>query len=132
MKQKSELPLVLGGHSFIAQLGSDPLASEEEQLHIVEACLEHKIRWFDTTYRPERVALGRTLAALDRRAEATVLGWNFFADFLPGESVGEAACYRPESIEIILEDLRMSWVDCLVMVPGEEPSFISTTVRERL
>ena len=121
MKQKSELPLILGGHSFIAQLGSDPLASEEEQLKIVEGCLEHGIRWFDTTYRPERVALGRVLAALGRRDDATVLAWNFFTDFLPGESVGDAACYRPESIEIILEELGTTYVDCLVMVPAKDP-----------
>ena len=121
MKQKSELPLILGGHSFIAQLGSDPLASEEEQLKIVEGCLEHGIRWFDTTYRPERVALGRVLAALGRRDDATVLAWNFFTDFLPGELVGDAACYRPELIEIILEELGTTYVDCLVMVPAKDP-----------
>ena len=43
------IPLILGGHSFIRQLGSDPLATEEEQAAIVSTCLDRGIRWFDTT-----------------------------------------------------------------------------------
>jgi aryl-alcohol dehydrogenase-like predicted oxidoreductase len=117
MKGPAELPLILGGHSFISQLGNDQLPSEEEQLRIVRSCLDHGIRWFDTTYRPERAALGRALGVLGRREEATILAWNFFTDFSSGDSVGEAECYRPEHIEIILDELGTSYVDCLVMVP---------------
>lgn len=122
MKALAEMPLILGGHSFIRQLGSDQPSSEEEQRRIVQSCLDHGIRWFDTTYRPERVALGKMLDELGRREEATILAWNFFMDFSPGDPVGEADYYRPEHIEIILDDLRTSYVDCLVMVPLSNPA----------
>jgi aryl-alcohol dehydrogenase-like predicted oxidoreductase len=121
MRPMAEMPLILGGHSFISQLGNDPPASEAVQRKIVESCLEHGIRWFDTTYQPERVALGKALHALGRRDEATILAWNFFTGFSPGDSVGEAECYRPEHIEIILEELRTACVDCLVMVSLDDP-----------
>ena len=49
-------PLILGGHSFIQQLGNDPQPSEATQLAIVAACLDQGITWFDTTYQPERLA----------------------------------------------------------------------------
>ena len=62
----TEVPLILGGHPFISQLGNDPPASEREQRRIVEACLDHGIRWFDTTYQPKRVALGNVLRAVAR------------------------------------------------------------------
>ena len=121
MTRPTEIPLILGGHSFITQLGNDPAASAEEQQRIVESCLELGIRWFDTTYQPERVALGKALNALGRRDEATILAWNFFKSFSPGDSVGEAEYYRPQHIEIILEELRTAYVDCLVMVPLDDP-----------
>jgi aryl-alcohol dehydrogenase-like predicted oxidoreductase len=111
------MPVILGGHSFIAQLGNDPLASKEEQRRIVESCLGHGIRWFDTTYQPERVALGKLLEELGRHDEARILAWNFFKAFSPGDPVGEPECYAPQHIEIILEELRTSYVDGLVMVP---------------
>ena len=116
-----DLPLVLGGHSFIRQLGNDPLVSEQEQCAIVEACLDGGIRWLDTTYQPERIALGDMLHRLGRRNEATILAWSFFRHFTPSEPVGEAECYRPEHIEIILEQLRTPYVDCLVVIPVEDP-----------
>ena len=117
MNRVSESPLILGGHSFISQLGNDPPASVQEQHAIVESCLDHGIRWFDTTYQPERVALGNVLEVLGRRAEATILAWNFFTEFAPGDPVGEAECYRPNHIDVILEQLRTNYVDCLVVVP---------------
>ncbi len=117
----AEMPLILGGHSFIDQLGNDPYASSEEQHRIVESCLNHGIRWFDTTYQPERVALGNVLHALGRREEATILAWNFFTDFSPGEAVGEAEYFRPGQIDCILEQLRTNYVDCLVLVPLDDP-----------
>jgi len=114
-------PLVLGGHSFISQLGNDPPASQQEQHRIVEACLDHGIRWFDTTYQPERVALGNVLHALGRRDEATILAWNFFTDFAPGDPVGRPDYYRAGHIDVILEQLRTTFVDCLVVVPMDDP-----------
>jgi aryl-alcohol dehydrogenase-like predicted oxidoreductase len=114
--RSAEVPLILGGHSFIAQLGNDPPASVQQQQSIVESCLEHGIRCFDTTYQPERVALGKALNALGSRAEVSILAWNFFKKFSPGDPVGEAEYYRPHHIEIILEELQTTYVDCLVMV----------------
>lgn len=118
MSRAMESRLILGGHSFISQLGNDPPASEHEQRQIVEACLDRGIRWFDTTYQPERVALGNILHALGRRGEATILAWNFFTDFSAGDECGLAECYRPEHIDVILRQLRTSYVDGLVLVPS--------------
>jgi aryl-alcohol dehydrogenase-like predicted oxidoreductase len=121
MSPAPETPLILGGHSFISQLGNDPPASAEDQRAIVESCLDHGIRWFDTTYQPERVALGKAFEALGRRSEATILAWNFFTNFAPGDPVGEAEYYRPGRIDIILEELRTPYVDCLVVHPLDDP-----------
>ena len=121
MSQTGEIPLILGGHTFISQLGNDPPASEEQQHLIVESCLNRGIRWFDTTYQPERVALGRVLASLGRRDEATIMAWNFFTDFAPEDPVGGPGCYGPGDIDNILEQLHTSHVDCLVMVPSHDP-----------
>jgi aryl-alcohol dehydrogenase-like predicted oxidoreductase len=116
----TEIPLILGGHSFIAQLGNDPPASVQQQQRIIESCLEHGLRWFDTTYQPERVALGNALSTLGSRGEVSILAWNFFKKFSPGDAVGEAEYYRPHHIEIILDELRTAYVDCLVMVPLDD------------
>ena len=62
-----DVPLVLGGHSFIRQLGNEPRPDAGEQARIVAVCLDAGIRWFDTMYAPERVALGRA-ALVDRNA----------------------------------------------------------------
>jgi aryl-alcohol dehydrogenase-like predicted oxidoreductase len=121
MSQPTEIPLILGGHTFISQLGNDPPASEQQQQLIVESCLNRGIRWFDTTYQPERVALGKVLHSLGRRDEATILAWNFFRDFAPDDPVGEPSYYCPGHIDTILEQLRTSYVDCLVMVPLDHP-----------
>ena len=87
----------------------------------MESCLEHGIRWFDTTYQPERVALGNALHALGRRDEARIFAWNFFRNFSPDDQVGDAEHFRPEHIEIILEELRTNYVDYLVMTSLDDP-----------
>ena len=117
MNRATEAPLVLGGHSFISQLGNDPPASAQEQRAIIEWCLDHGIHWFDTTYQPERIVLGNAFHALARRDEARILAWNFFTDFGPGDPTGQPDYYRPGHIDVILEQLRTAYVDCLVMVP---------------
>jgi aryl-alcohol dehydrogenase-like predicted oxidoreductase len=119
MGRTTDVPLILGGHSFISQLGNDPPASEQEQRRIAETCLDHGIVWFDSTYKPERVALGKALHALGRRSEATILAWNFFTDFSPGDPVGGPEYYRPGHIDSILEQLHSVYVDILVVVPLE-------------
>ena len=117
----SELPLVLGGHSFIQQLGNDPRPSPEEQLSLVASCLDHGIRWFDTTYQPERIALGQALSTLRRRESATILAWNFFIDFDDTGAVGGPAYYQPHHIEQMLEQLQTTWIDGLVIHNLQDP-----------
>ena len=116
MGQATDVPLILGGHSFINQLGNDPSVSEQDRYRIVESCLEHGIRWFDTTYQPERVALGRVFQAIGRRNEATIMAWNFFTDFSSDDPVGKPEYYRPHHIDAILEELQTDYIDCLVAI----------------
>jgi aryl-alcohol dehydrogenase-like predicted oxidoreductase len=121
MDQATKIPLILGGHSFISQLGNDPPVSERDQHRIVESCLDRGVRWFDTTYQPERIALGNVLHTLGRRSEATILAWNFFTDFSPDDRPAEPEYYRPDHIDVILEQLRTDYVDCLVVIPLDDP-----------
>jgi aryl-alcohol dehydrogenase-like predicted oxidoreductase len=121
MKQAPEVPLILGGHSFISQLGNDPPVSEPNQCRIVESCLDHGIRWFDTTYQPERIALGNVLHTLGRRSEATILAWNFFTDFSADDAPTKPEYYRPNHIDVILEQLRTDHVDGLVTMALDNP-----------
>jgi aryl-alcohol dehydrogenase-like predicted oxidoreductase len=111
----NEAKLGLGGHSFIEQLGNDPLASFEEQCEIVTACLDSGISLIDTTYYQERVALGRVMQKLGRRDEARIMAWNFFKQ--PGkedELVGYTP-YEEEHLQIMLEELQMEYIDILVI-----------------
>jgi aryl-alcohol dehydrogenase-like predicted oxidoreductase len=117
----TEIPLVLGGHSFISELGNDPAVPESRHPELVESCLDHGIRWFDTTYAPERIALGKALQAVERRHEATVLAWNFFRDSSSTGSIVPAQPYQPGKIDIILDELRTDRVDALVLVPSDDP-----------
>lgn len=114
-------PLILGGHSFIQQLGNDPQPSEATQLVIVAACLDQGITWFDTTYQPERLALGKALARLGRRAEVTIIAWNFFVDFDNNGEVGGPDYYQPHHIEQMLAQLQTNWIDCLVVHDLTDP-----------
>ena len=41
------VPLVLGGHSFIRQLGNDPALNAGQCAELVAACLDCGITWFD-------------------------------------------------------------------------------------
>jgi len=115
MSSGGELPLILGGHTFIAQLGSDPAADSHAQEAVVAACLDAGICTFDTTYLPERVALGRCLETLGRRDEATVIAWNFFTDSGPKGELGGAAAYEPDSVGRMLEELRSERIEMLVV-----------------
>ena len=115
MGQKAEIPFILGGHSYIKQLGNDFPTDRELQVKIVETCLNKGIRWFDTTYQPERIALGNALDQLGRREEAVVIVWNFFTQFGPEESVGGAHYYQPHHLELMLEQLKTDYIDRLVV-----------------
>ena len=125
--------LILGGHSFIQQLGNDPAADEELQIEIVRACLDAGITTFDTTYQPERVALGRALSVLGRRDEATIIAWNFFKSFGPGDEVGGPAPYRPEHWDILCEQLGTDHIEVLVLHsvgnPAEDAAQLELAMR---
>lgn len=111
------VPLVLGGHSFIKQLGTDPRPDEATAERIVAACLEQGIVWFDTTYQPERIALGRVLQTLKARNKATLLVWNFFHDFDEGGEVGGPSAYRENSLDLLCKQLQTDLLDILVVHP---------------
>ena len=119
--QAPELPLILGGHSFIRQLGNDPPVPKRDQCRIVDSCLDHAVRWFDTTYQPERIALGNVFQAIGRRNEATIMAWNFFTDFSPDDPVGKPEYYQPHHIDVILEQLQTDYIDCLVAILLNDP-----------
>lgn len=115
--------LILGGHSFIAQLGNDPRPSPAEADTLVAACLDHGIRHFDTTYRPERLALGACLERLGRRSEARLIAWNFFRDFDDtATDPGGPKAYREEHLPAILADLRTDHLDELVVHRVNDPA----------
>jgi aryl-alcohol dehydrogenase-like predicted oxidoreductase len=108
--------LVLGGHSFIRQLGNDPALNADQCAELVAACLDCGIAWFDTTYQPERIALGQTLHRLGRRNEARIIAWNFFVDFdHDAKDVGGADYYRPHHLELMLDQLQTDYIDDLVV-----------------
>jgi aryl-alcohol dehydrogenase-like predicted oxidoreductase len=115
MAETAAGPLVLGGHSYIQQLGNEPKPTVSEQRALVAKCLDEGITWFDTTYMPERTALGKALKDLDRSNEAFILAWNFFQEFDDEGSVGKASRYVPEHIDRMLGELQTDYIDCLVV-----------------
>jgi aryl-alcohol dehydrogenase-like predicted oxidoreductase len=117
MERIAETPLGLGGHSFISQLGNEPMPSLGAQRDIVEACLDNGIRWFDTTHRPERVGLGRALEALGRRDEAKIIAWNFLEDVGsgPDDKLDRPRRFEAGVLEELLAQLRTDYIDGLVI-----------------
>lgn len=107
-----DLPLGLGGHTFIEELGNDPPLSHEESVEIVEACLDSGITFFDTTYTPERIRLGEALDALGRCDEATIVAWNFF-----GSAQSSPIPPKEGHIDAILSELQVDYVDRFVVHP---------------
>jgi aryl-alcohol dehydrogenase-like predicted oxidoreductase len=110
-----ELPLILGGHTYIQQLGNEPRPSPDQIDAIVAACLDAGICWFDTTYRPERIALGNALQRLRRRDEAHLIAWNFVRLFDDGDDVGGPDAYQPHHLDEMLRDLHTDRIDALVV-----------------
>jgi aryl-alcohol dehydrogenase-like predicted oxidoreductase len=109
--------MIVGGHSFIPELGNDPAIGLDAQISIVSECLDRGINCFDTTYEPERIALGRILQETGRRDEAMIIAWNFFkesssAAYLVGPRPFEAA-----HLERLLSQLRTDYIDMLVVHP---------------
>ncbi|NLF39058.1 hypothetical protein GX586_06405 [bacterium] len=128
--QKRSRPsqLVVGGHSFIPELGSDPSTDFDTQLEIVNECLDNGINCFDTTYEPERVALGRILETLGRRDEAHIIAWNFFADPGTGRYLVGPQPFVEEHIGKLSDQLRTDCIDMLVVHPVGD----ATTNRKQL
>ncbi|MBT4496352.1 MAG: hypothetical protein HOC74_01445 [Gemmatimonadetes bacterium] len=118
MKRCDELPLMLGGHSFVQQLGNDPIPDAGVVMEIVAACLDEGIRWFDTTFKPERIALGAALASLGRREEATVACWSHFGIFGPEDESDHSVPLEPHHLDIMQEDLQSDCVDAVVVHPS--------------
>lgn len=108
-------PLILGGHSYIAQLGNDPKPTADRIDAIVSTCLDSGIDLFDTTYRPERLALGAVLARLARRDEARIIVWNFFDIFSDDEPCGGPRPYREADLDALQADLQTDFLDELVV-----------------
>jgi aryl-alcohol dehydrogenase-like predicted oxidoreductase len=114
--------LILGGHSFIKQLGNDPMPTEDQQCNIVAACIAAGIVTFDATYLPERVALGKALARTGLRDKAKIIAWNFFQDFGPEDSVSGHAPYQPHHLEQMLTELQTDHIERLVVHPVDDPA----------
>lgn len=108
------LPLVLGGHTFIPELGNDPATDREAQARIVDACLDAGIRRFDTTYAPERIGLGVALEMLGRRDEADIIAWNFILEG-DGAYLHSPAPYQRHHLAVMQEQLRTDRIDGLVV-----------------
>ena len=123
------LPLVLGGHSFIQQLGSDPMPSTTEADALVRRCLEVGIAWFDTTYLPERVLLGACLQRLQMSAKARIIAWNFFQDFAPGGDVGGPLAWQPHHLSGVLNELGVDRLHGMVVHLMEDPAVDRQQVR---
>jgi aryl-alcohol dehydrogenase-like predicted oxidoreductase len=112
--------LILGGHSFIQQLGNEPMPTEDVQCEIVAACIAAGITMFDTTYLPERVALGKALVQTGLRDKAQIIAWNFFTDFGREDSVGGHVAYQPHHLEQMLKELQTDHIERLVVHPVED------------
>lgn len=112
--------LIVGGHSFIPELGNDPPTDFDTQLAIVNECLDQGINCFDATYEPERIALGGILEALGRRSEAQIIAWNFFTDNCTGEYLVGPQPFEKDHIEQMLGQLRTDYIDMLVVHPVKD------------
>jgi aryl-alcohol dehydrogenase-like predicted oxidoreductase len=106
--------LVLGGHSFCTALANDPAPTAADARRLVAACGDVGIDWFDTTYRPERTALGNALRG-GTHPRARVIAWNFFKDFRETEEPGGPEAYQPAHIAAMLDDLGVARLDLLIV-----------------
>ena len=109
------LPLILGGHSFFSTLGNDPVPDPDAQADLVNTCLDHGIRWFDTTHQPERSALGAALNQLGRRGEAVIIAWNFLEVLTPNGPLDRPRLFQSGDLELILAQLQTDYLDLLVL-----------------
>jgi len=117
MTTHEDLPLMLGGHSFVQQLGNDPVPDQGAAVEIVAACLDAGILWFDTTFRPERIALGAALTHLGRRDEATIACWGHFRLFGPQDDYEYPVPLEPHHLDAMREDLQTDRIDEVVVSP---------------
>jgi aryl-alcohol dehydrogenase-like predicted oxidoreductase len=114
--------LIVGGHSFIPELGNDPALDSDSQLDLVDSCINAGISSFDTTYEAERIALGAILATLKRRDEACIIAWNFFSDRATGDYLVPPRAYQQSDIDVLCSQLQAEYIDLLVVHPVESQS----------
>lgn len=107
--------LVLGGHSFVAPLGSDPEPDRAGRAAILAACAAAGIGWVDTTYEPERDRLGEALhdSGLGERMQVCV--WNFFGGFGPRLRPYGPSPWREEHLDQVRRALDRDRIDALVV-----------------
>jgi aryl-alcohol dehydrogenase-like predicted oxidoreductase len=115
MGNNTDVPLILGGHSFFSDLGNEPAPTPDGCRDIVSACLDAGITWFDTTHQPERLALGRALSELDRRDEATIFAWNFMQVLGPRDKLDRPVEFESRHLEQLCGELQTNAIDCLVL-----------------
>jgi len=115
--QSTPSRLIVGGHSFIAELGNDPVIDFDRQLEIVNTCIDAGITGFDTTYEPERIAVGRVLKELKRRDQAQIMAWNFFNDPGTGQHIVAPRPFMPHDLDTLLEQFNTTYIDLLVVHP---------------
>jgi aryl-alcohol dehydrogenase-like predicted oxidoreductase len=114
--------LILGGHSFIRQLGNDPEPDAEEAARIVAACCEHGITTFDTTYLSERLRLAGALRHCGRSAQAQIVVWNFFDQEHADGSLGGPAEWTGERLDQVRRECGRERIDHLVVHPLLDPT----------
>ena len=117
MTPPNEFPLILGGHSFLQQLGNDPIPDVGLATEIVAACLDAGICWIDSTFRPERITLGAALSRLGRREEATITCWSHFGIFGPKDEHDMPVPLEPHHLDFMREDLQTDRIDAVVVSP---------------
>jgi aryl-alcohol dehydrogenase-like predicted oxidoreductase len=101
-------------------LGTDPATDFDAQVAIVNACLDQGITTVDTTYEPERVALGRILETLGRRDEAKIIAWNFFIYSETVDHLSGPKPFETNHIDVLHAQLRTDSIDMVVVHPVKD------------
>lgn len=113
--------LILGGHTFLDELGNDPAATPRDQAEILAACVRGGIRVVDTTYAPERVGLYRALTAIEDPGIRPII-WNFFDRPETGDGLPGPDPWTEERFETALDEIgSREPIPFLVLHPVEDP-----------
>lgn len=113
--------LILGGHTFLDELGNDPAANPREQAKILGACARGGIRVVDTTYAPERLGFFRTVNAIEDPGFRPIV-WNFFEHPEMGDTLPGPDPWTEERFEMALDEIGLrTEAPFLVLHPLEDP-----------